>query len=271
MKKIKKRYRWLKKQIDDAFGNPMIYDYQRTLIKLTIIVLIAVFIVIRGSTAPLLLDNSIMRFLFYTPIDEDKTLYNIGISVIAAYVFYLFQVYIPEKARFRSYFDFSFHHRHEIYLLNQYLLAWEEFYNKDTRAFNFHEFVYFLNHNENGAVTRKTYEETIEELPANLLRIIQNSKFKECDLAYREFISTAYYEIKGHLSFMDDHFPRWSDEPISEKDLFTNYNNVQEIVLKDLKRIQNRLSSIEHYHLELERIEPYKESNLQKAAKEIFK
>lgn len=57
----------------------MIYDYQRTLIKLTIIVLIAVFIVIRGSTAPLLLDNSIMRFLFYTPIDEDKTLYNIGI------------------------------------------------------------------------------------------------------------------------------------------------------------------------------------------------
>ena len=178
----------------------MIYSYQRTLIKLTIIVLIAAFIVIRGSTAPLLVDNSIMRFLFYTPIDEDKTLYNIGISVIAAYIFYLFQVYIPEKARFRNNFDFSLIHRHEIYLLNQYLLAWKEFYNKDTRAFNFHEFNYYLNHNENGTVTQKTYEETIKELPANLIRIVENPKFSECDLAYREFISTAYYMIKRHLS-----------------------------------------------------------------------
>ena len=71
---------------------------------------------------------------------------------------------------------------------------------------------------------------------------------------------------------MDDHFPRWRDEPIPEEDLFINYNDVQEIVLNDLKRIQNRLSSIEHYHLELERIESYKgESVIQKLAKEVLK
>lgn len=121
---IKRRlWTWL----DDAFGNPMIYYYQRTLIKLTIVTLIAVYIVIRGSTAPLLIDNSIMRFLFCSSVEEDKTLYNVGISVIAAYIFYLVQVYIPEKARFKILLSYSLAHRHEIYLLNQYLLAWDKF------------------------------------------------------------------------------------------------------------------------------------------------
>lgn len=96
------KLRKLISKIDDKMGNPMIYSYQKTLLKLTGVLIIALMFVIRGSTVPMLTENKILRLLFYSDPYGDKTLYNIGISVIAAYIFYIFQVYIPEHKKFKS-------------------------------------------------------------------------------------------------------------------------------------------------------------------------
>lgn len=43
-----------------------------------------------------------MRFLFYSSPEADHTLYNIAISYLAAYVFYLIQVYLPELKKTKT-------------------------------------------------------------------------------------------------------------------------------------------------------------------------
>ena len=72
------KLRKLISKIDDKMGNPMIYSYQKTLLKLTGVLIIALMFVIRGSTVPMLTENKILRLLFYSDPYGDKTLYNIG-------------------------------------------------------------------------------------------------------------------------------------------------------------------------------------------------
>lgn len=252
--------------LDDIAGNPMIYDYQKTLFKLTIVLLFAIFVVIRGSAAPLINQNLILHWLFYSDPNGDKTIYNIGISIIAAYIFYLVQVYIPEKKRVkRKILGFSEYHRHEIYILNQYSLAWKQFFKKEGIC-QFHEFEYTLNHHDGGTLTKETYKETIEELVDCLERIIDNLGFADSDNEYKDFIIRAKYTISGHLKFMDDQFPRWSDKPLNAKD----YKLILSMVVKDMEKIQNRLSSIEKYYLEVLIVTPYRgKSELQKLADKL--
>ena len=69
------------------------YDFEKMWIVLTTVNIVAIFLIIRGSTAPLLIDNAVTRFLFCIDTNGDKTLYNIGISYFAAYIFYLIQIY----------------------------------------------------------------------------------------------------------------------------------------------------------------------------------
>lgn len=77
----------------------MFYEFERMWLLLTAINAVAVFLIIRGSTAPLLLDNAVLRILFCSDINADKTLYNIAISYFAAYIFYLIQIYYPERKK----------------------------------------------------------------------------------------------------------------------------------------------------------------------------
>lgn len=77
----------------------MFYEFERMWLLLTAINAVAVFLIIRGSTAPLLLDNAVLRILFCSDINADKTLYNIAISYFAAYIFYLIQIYYPEREK----------------------------------------------------------------------------------------------------------------------------------------------------------------------------
>lgn len=243
--------------LDDIAGNPMFYDYQKTLFKLTIVLLFAIFIVVRGSTVPLINQNPIFYWLFYSDPNKDKTIYNIGISVIAAYIFYLVQVYIPEKKRVqRKLLGFSEYHRHEIYILNQYILAWKQFLKKEGIC-QFHEFEYVLNYHEGGTLTKAIYEETIEELVDCMDRIIKHPEFVDSDNEYKDFITRARYIISEHLKFMDDQFPRWSDKPLNTED----YKLILSMVVKDMERIQNRLSSIEKYYLEVLVVTPYSGKN----------
>lgn len=247
------------------FKEGLIFDYQRMLIKLTLVMLVALFFVIRGSTMPLICDNKLLSILFSSYPNADKTLYNVGISVIAAYIFYLIQVHIPEKRKAKKQIlVFSKAHRHEIYLLNQYVLAWEKFLEEKGKC-KFQEFEYTLNHNDNGAITKETYEETIEELVDCLTRIITNPIFNDCDSKYKEFILKSTYKIEGHLKFMDDQFPRWCNEILSAND----YEFILTLI-NELKDIQLKLSFIEKYYLEVLEIRLYRgKSKLQETAEKL--
>lgn len=70
------------------------YEKNKIFITLTIILSIFILILIRECDYPLMINNSIFCILFVHSYSE-KLLYNISISYIAAYIFYIIQVYIP--------------------------------------------------------------------------------------------------------------------------------------------------------------------------------
>lgn len=110
----------------------LFYDFERLWLFLTLLNLVAVFLIIRGSTAPLLSDNVVLRFLFYSKETGDKTLYNIAISYFAAYIFYIIQVYHPERQRTkRALMNIA---SPAVNLINQtfmFLFIWDAFVKKD--------------------------------------------------------------------------------------------------------------------------------------------
>lgn len=80
-------------------NDKVLFGYKKVLIVLSAILVVAVFFVIRGSSWPLISDSVILEWLFFTSADADHTLYNIAISYVAAYLFYLIQVFYPENKR----------------------------------------------------------------------------------------------------------------------------------------------------------------------------
>ena len=76
-----------------------ICDYERLWVILSGLMVLSCYLMVRGSTGSLIWDNAVMRFLFVSDSNEDKTLYNIAISYFAAYVFYILQIYIPEELK----------------------------------------------------------------------------------------------------------------------------------------------------------------------------
>ncbi len=67
---------------------------------LNILMVISCIIIICFCDWPILKPFETWMFLLQS--DKDKTLYNIAISYVAAYVFYILQVYIPEKNKEES-------------------------------------------------------------------------------------------------------------------------------------------------------------------------
>lgn len=137
--------------------------------------------------------------------------------------------------------------------MNQYTLAWKEFLGKKVGECHFFEFSYKLSAHDGGAVTKLTYEETIEDLPQTLLKIINDPLFNDCNIAYQAFITHSYYVISGKLKYMDNQFPHWSDSALEAKD----YLQIQSMVMDNMKRIQKRLSLIEKYKLNVISTSPY--------------
>lgn len=162
---------------------------------LTLLNLIALFFIIRGSTAPLIFDNDILRFLFYSPESSDKTLYNIAISYFAAYIFYIIQVYYLEyKKTQKALTSIDIPARNLINQTNMFLFAWETFtkrnspddgtilgvdittiYYKDTSGF-----VMSANKEELKSIIKRIRDAYNE--------IINNSLFEQCDNALRQLL-----------------------------------------------------------------------------------
>lgn len=64
---------------------------------LSIGLLVSIFFIIRGSSWPLIINTKLFKDLLLVDRNADHTIYNIAISYVAAYIFYLIQVYFPER------------------------------------------------------------------------------------------------------------------------------------------------------------------------------
>lgn len=171
------------------------YEFERLWLLLTLLNLIALFFIIRGSTAPLIFDNDILRFLFYSPESSDKTLYNIAISYFAAYIFYIIQVYYLEyKKTQKALTSIDIPARNLINQTNMFLFAWKTFtkrnspddgtilgvdittiYYKDTSGFVM-------------SANKEELKSIINRIRDAYNEIINNSLFEQCDNALRQLL-----------------------------------------------------------------------------------
>lgn len=253
IKKTVNREFW---KIVDFWANPILFGHQSTMLVLSVVMVIAACIVIKGSTIPMISNNRIFYTLFYSDSNGDKTLYNIAVSIIAAYIFYIFQVYIPEVKKFnRDNERYSQIYKYEIFLLNQYITAWDVFLKKERGKCIFTKFDYSCGSNITGSINKNTYAETIDALQDNLKQIIDDHYFSMCDARYQKFINESSIRIHWHLEYMYDKFPIWSDEIYTVKD----YKVLKKVVLDDMERIMKTFCYLDEYHVYKATIKPYSE------------
>lgn len=186
------------------------YEFEKMWMVLTVINIIAVFMIIRGSTAPLICSNKVLEFLFCTEVDADKTLYNVSISYLAAYIFYLIQIYCPERKKTKNaLLSVRPSVRNLILWVSRFLFVWDIYkqeddkqeyiltakvrtiYLKDTKGF-----VY--------KVDRSVFGEMVTRIHKEYEEIISNVAFQNCDYALRrllleknigEYIARLYEQI----------------------------------------------------------------------------
>ena len=256
---------WWKHRID----LPFLYDYQKILLKLSLVALVALFFVVRGSTAPLLIDTELMRQLFCTDVNGDKTIYNIAISVIAAYIFYIFQVHIPEKKKHkRNMTIVSELNKYLVRLLEELVTAWRVFlvvYNGEHGCV-FKAFEYETNIGSY-TVDEENYADLNSELTDKLDEIIQLDVFNDFDTAYCDLIIKLYRSWHGFKFVLRDMTATWENQAILISQ--NEYNSLLER-LENFERLSKKLQQIEKYRCYPIRISKYSgKSELRKLAERL--
>lgn len=171
------------------------YDFERLWFLLTIINVIAVFLIIKGSSLPLLGDSDILHFLFYSSPTDDKTLYNISISYFAAYIFYIIQIYYPEKKKTqRALVSISLSVRNLINQTNMFLFVWGYFTKRNSPddgtilGVDISKIYY---KNKSGHIMAADKEELyniIERIKNDYDKILNDISFQSCDNALRQLL-----------------------------------------------------------------------------------
>lgn len=269
MNKFKLFFREFKILWKHRIDFPFLYDYQKVLLKLTFVAFVALFFVVRESTAPLLIDTELMRQLFYTDVNGDKTIYNIAISVIAAYIFYIFQVHIPEKKKHkRNMTIVSELNKYLVTLLEELVTAWRVFlvvYNGEYGCV-FKEFEYETNIGSY-TVDKENYSDLVNELTDKLDEIIGLDVFNEFDAAYCDLIIKAYRSWNGFKYVLRDMTATWENHAILISQ--NEYNSLQNR-LELFERISQKLQQIEKYRCYPIRISKYSgKSELRKLAEQL--
>ena len=171
------------------------YDFERMWLLLTLINVVAIFLIIRGSSLPLVFDNDILHFLFYSNPLGDKTLYNISISYFAAYIFYIIQIYYPERKKCKQVLiSTSLPVRNLINQTNMFLFVWETFTQRNSPddgvilGVNVSKIYY---KNRSGFVMSADKEELpniIKRIEDDYDEITNNIAFQSCDNALRQLL-----------------------------------------------------------------------------------
>lgn len=172
----------------------LFYEFEKMWILLTVINIVAVFLIIRGSTVPLLFDNAVLRFLFYTDKNADKTLYNISISYFAAYIFYLIQIYYPERKKtLNALLSTRTSVRNMSMWIYRFLFVWDMYKQDDNEAESIVgakiETVYLKD--DTGfvyKVDRETFKSMVSRISKSYHEIINSPDFQNCDYSLRRLL-----------------------------------------------------------------------------------
>ncbi len=171
------------------------YEFERLWLILTLINSVAIFLIIRGSTAPLIWDNKILHALFYSPETSDKTLYNIAISYFAAYIFYIIQVYhLDKKKTQRALISMELPARNLITQTNKFLFVWENFTKRNSPddgvilGVNISKIYYKGNSGHVMSADKVELGDIVGRIQSDYLEIVDNEAFQNCDNALRQLL-----------------------------------------------------------------------------------
>ena len=129
-----------------------------------------------------------MRLLFYTDTNADHTLYNIAISYVAAYIFYLIQVYYPEKRKTKIAIIQT---KQDMYnCLHQckiFIEGWKAYTNRNSEkstivGVNVHLLYYQDFYGHIVQMTKKCLEETVQRILEDYDKIKENIDFRNSDI-----------------------------------------------------------------------------------------
>lgn len=173
----------------------LFYEFEKLWLFLTLLNLIAIFFIVRGSTLPLISDNKIIKFLFYSSETSDKTLYNISISYFAAYIFYMIQVYYPEKKRTeKAIVSMTLPALNLINQTNMFLFVWDQYTVKNDPAdgtiLNTNiKTIYYKNDPDHAMRADKEELKNISKrVKEDYDEIVNSSTFQFCDNALKQLI-----------------------------------------------------------------------------------
>lgn len=189
-----------------SFVNRKIFfGYNKVLVELSVLLIIALFFVIRGSSWRLISDNAIIYRLFYTDPNGDHTLYNIGISYVAAYIFYLIQVYYPERRKTAiAILQTKLDMRNCLHQCMIFINGWEAYTtrNEDNGAITSVDIRLLYFQDIDGHViqmTRKNLEATVQRILDDYDKIKENLDFRNSDTELQKL-------------FLDMDFPEQANE-----------------------------------------------------------
>ena len=171
------------------------YEFERLWLSLSLINIIAVFLIIRGSTAPLIWDSKILYSLFYSPETSDKTLYNIAISYFAAYIFYIIQIYHSDKKKTqRALTTMELPARNLITQTNMFLFVWENFAKRNSPdngvivGVNISKIYYKGNSGHVMSADKSELGDIVGRIRSDYLEIVDSNAFQYCDNALRQLL-----------------------------------------------------------------------------------
>ena len=226
------------------------FGYNEILVKLSVLLIVALYFVIRGSSWSLISNNNVIYKLFYTDPDGDHTLYNIAISYVAAYIFYLIQVYYPERKKTSiAIVQTKLDMRNCLHQCAIFINGWEAYTTRDQAKGAITgvntQLLYFQD-TEGHIVqmTRKCLADTVQRILEDYEKIKENMDFRNADMELQKL-------------FLDMDFPEkaneWYQVMLSAEILCNNKNSTimesySEVELAEFKLRIMKLAMI--YHIE---------------------
>lgn len=170
------------------------YEFEKMWILLTAINVIATFFIIRGSLSPSLFDNTVLNFLFCADDNIDKTLYNIAISYFAAYIFYLIQIYYPERKKtLNVLLSTRTSVRNMSMWIYRFLFVWDMYKQEDDEKEKIVgakiETVYLKDSTDFVyKVDRETFKNMVGRISESYNDIINSADFQNCDYSLKRLL-----------------------------------------------------------------------------------
>ena len=164
-------------------------DYERLWIKLSLLAILSGYFILQGSTLPVLVDNQIIKFLFVSDAQGDKTLYNIAISYFAAYIFYVIQIYYMERNKTLKFLNATKSNmRNFIRQIDIFLFVWWQFVDVDLSSETIKNVnirkIYFNEIEDKDNIftsDKKDLGETVKRAKEENQEMVNNLNFSKCD------------------------------------------------------------------------------------------